>query len=83
MRVLSVLDLCTRECLLPAADRTFRGEQVARVLGELGEERRLPARITVDNGTDFTSKALATWRTDYDHHRPHSGNTSDLSRRHR
>ncbi len=61
LRVLSVLDLCTRECLLLAADRSFRGEQVARVLGELGEERGLPARITVDNGTEFTSKALDHW----------------------
>lgn len=74
LRFLSVLELCTRECLLLAADRSFQGEQVARVLGDLGKKRGIPARITVDNGTELTSKVLDHWaywnRVELDFTRP-------------
>lgn len=74
LRILSVLDLYTQECLVLAADRSFRGEQVARILGDLGQKRGLPARITVDNGTEATSKALDHWaywnRVELDFTRP-------------
>ena len=74
LRILSVLDLRTRKCLVLAADRSFRGEQVARVLGDLGKKRALPGRITVGNGTEFTSKALDHWaywnRVELDFTRP-------------
>jgi putative transposase len=62
IRVLTVIDLCTRECVVLAAGRSFRGETVARLLTDAGQRRgRLPQRINVDNGTEFTSQALDPW----------------------
>ncbi len=48
---------------MPCPDRaaTFRGGDVAQILGAVGVTRGLPERITVDNGTEFTSKALDHW----------------------
>ncbi len=43
------------------ADNTFRGEKVAIALDKVLLQRRVPAAITVDNGTEFTSKALDHW----------------------
>ena len=40
---------------------TFRGSDVARILGSAGATRGLPERIRVDHGTEFTSKALDHW----------------------
>ena len=61
IRVLSVIDIYTRECLALAVDTSFKGEKVAAVLSDLRDERGLPPRITVDNGTEFTSRALDHW----------------------
>jgi len=40
---------------------TFRGDDVVRVLSQLAATRSRPQRIRVDNGTEFTSKALDHW----------------------
>ncbi len=61
LRVLTLIDTCTRECLALEAAATFRGSAVAAVLTRLGECRGLPTKITCDNGTEFTSKALDHW----------------------
>ena len=51
----------TRESLALVAQARFRGEDVALVLRDVGAHRGLPRRISVDNGTDFTSRALDAW----------------------
>lgn len=61
VRILSVVDVHTRECLALVPRRSFRGVDVADVLSELGNVRKFPERINVDNGTEFTSKALDHW----------------------
>jgi putative transposase len=61
LRVLTVLDTCTRECVALQVATGFGGRQVAEVLTWVGIQRGLPAVITVDNGTEFTSKALDQW----------------------
>ena len=62
IRVLTAIDLCTRECVALIASKTFTGSDVARLLSEAGSKRGgLPRRIRVDNGTEFTSKALDHW----------------------
>jgi putative transposase len=61
LRVLTVLDAYTRECLALDAAVHFRGEDVARVLTEIGRRRGLPTVINCDNGTEFTSRALDHW----------------------
>jgi putative transposase len=61
LRVLTVVDIYTRECLAVEAATGFRGDDVARVLTRLGWQRGLPTLIRCDNGTEFTSKALDHW----------------------
>ena len=62
LRVLTVLDVYSRECVALVAGRGFSGKDVGRVLTEAGKERGgLPEVISVDNGTEFTSKALDHW----------------------
>jgi len=61
VRVLTLIDTHTRECLALCAQPRFTGEAVVGVLQELGKRRSLPQRITVDNGTEFSSRALDAW----------------------
>ena len=61
IRVLTVVDQYTRECVTLLADNTLSGEKVAIALDKALLERRAPESITVDNGTEFTSKALDHW----------------------
>ena len=62
IRVFTLVDVHTRECLTLRAQRSFRGEDVASILSEVGGARAaLPEVIQVDNGTEFTSTALDHW----------------------
>ena len=62
LRVLTVVDTYTRECVALEAAASFRGSDVGRILEKAGKSRgRLPHQIRVDNGTEFTSKALDAW----------------------
>jgi len=60
-RALTIPDLFSRECLAIHVDKSIKGEMVADVLGKLKESRGLPAKIKVDNGPEFISKALDAW----------------------
>jgi putative transposase len=61
-RVLTVIDTHTRECVALEGATGFSGGEVARILEKAGTQRgRLAQRINVDNGTEFTSKALDAW----------------------
>jgi putative transposase len=61
MRVLTVVDQFTRECLALFANASLNGEKVAVVLDRIVAERGAPQSITVDNGTEFASKAVDLW----------------------
>ena len=61
MRVLTVIDVFTRECLVLEARRRFRGTDVAMILGELVERYGKPGTIQCDQGTEFTSMAMDLW----------------------
>jgi putative transposase len=61
VRVLTILDAYTRECLGLVVRPRFTGADVAEILATLAAERHLPATIAVDNGTEFTSRALDHW----------------------
>jgi putative transposase len=60
-RVLTVVDQFTRECLLLLADSALSGERVAVALEGVVEERGAPKSITVDNGSEFASRAMDAW----------------------
>jgi len=53
-----VVDQFTRECLALFADVSLSGEKVAAVLDEIVADRGGPRSITVDNGSEFASKAV-------------------------
>ena len=61
IRVLTAIDVHTRECVALVPQPAFAGADVARVLSAAGAGRGLPTVISVDNGTEFTSKALDHW----------------------
>jgi len=60
-RVLTVIDVFTRECLALEARRSFRGEDVAGVLSDMIARRGKPKTIQCDQGTEFTSMAMDHW----------------------
>lgn len=61
LRVLTVLDTFTRECVALEVQGHFGGDEVARVLERVGRHRGFPGMITVDNGPEFTSIAMDIW----------------------
>lgn len=61
LRVLAVVDNCTREALVLEVDFSMGGEYVARNLDRVISERGPPARIICDNGPEFASRALDLW----------------------
>jgi len=61
IRLLAVVDVCTREALAIEVDTSLPGERVARVLTRIVAERGLPTQIVLDNGPELTGKALDQW----------------------
>mgnify|MGYP002064583788 CR=1 FL=1 len=64
LRTLNIVDDASRECPAIEVDTSISGSRICRVLDEIGESRPLPKRIVVDNGPEFTSKALDQWAYD-------------------
>lgn len=60
-RVLTVLDEAAREAVALEPRRHHSGSSVASLLDRIGAERGFPKVIVVDNGPEFTSKALSRW----------------------
>ena len=61
-RILTVVDQFTRECVGLEADRSMTGMKVAQALERAQLERgSLPESITVDNGSEFSGRALEAW----------------------
>ena len=60
-RTLNIVDVYTRECRAIEVDTSLAGARVVRVLERLGEAHGTPERIIIDNGPEFTSKALDAW----------------------
>jgi putative transposase len=64
LRILVVVDDCTRECLALIADTSISGIRVARELDRLLGDRGKPKTIVSDNGTELTSNAILRWADD-------------------
>jgi len=60
-RVFTLMDHFTREGLALKAAFSLPARTVVEALDELASERGLPELIVIDNGTEFTSKALDAW----------------------
>ena len=60
-RILTVLDVYTRECLALVAGQSFRGADVVNILRNIVEERERPDYIQCDCGCEFTSKIMDQW----------------------
>jgi putative transposase len=65
LRILVVIDDCTRECLALVADTSISGIRVARQLDRLLAEGGKPKTIVSDNGTELTSNAILQWADDH------------------
>ena len=61
IRVLSVVDAYTRECLALEVDTSFASRRVTRVLDEIIAERGMAGAIRCDNGPEFTSRHFLAW----------------------
>jgi putative transposase len=61
IRVLSVVDAYTRECLALEVDTSFASRRVTRVLEAIVVERGLPQAIRCDNGPELTSRHFLAW----------------------
>ena len=61
IRVLSVVDAYTRECLALEVDTSFASRRVTRVLEAIIAERNAPQVIRCDNGPELTSRHFLAW----------------------
>jgi len=61
IRMLTIVDDCTRECPVIEVDTSLGGLRVRRVLDRIASERGLPGAIVLDNGPEFRGRALAAW----------------------
>ena len=61
IRTLTIVDNFSRECPALEVDTSLGGRRVVRVLERLAERHGVPEAITIDNGTEFDSKAMDEW----------------------
>lgn len=65
IRVLSVVDVYTRECLALEVDTGFASRRVTRVLDEIITRRGRPQAIRCDNGPELTSRHFLAWALEW------------------
>lgn len=61
LKMLTVVDTFTRKCLDILVDTSINGYRVCRVLDEIVVREGSPDMIIVDNGPEFTGRALDEW----------------------
>lgn len=61
VRLLTLIDECTRECLAILTARRIGAQEVIELLAEVMLRRGIPEHIRSDNGSEFTAKALTEW----------------------
>ncbi len=61
LKMLTVLDECTRECLAIETGRSIRSEQVIEVLEGLCATHGPPVFVRSDNGPEFIARTLRQW----------------------
>jgi putative transposase len=61
IRVLTIIDSFTRECLALKVAKSLPSQSVTKTLNHVIEQRGAPQTIQVDNGTEFTSNHFDAW----------------------
>jgi putative transposase len=64
LRVLSIVDTFTRECLGLEVDTSLPSRRVTRALDRVIAARGKPERIRMDNGSELTSRHFLSWGID-------------------
>lgn len=60
-RILTVVDIHTREALVLVPRVSFRAYQVIDELDRLAEQRGRPLSLQIDNGPEFAGRMLDQW----------------------
>ncbi len=61
IRLLTVVDDYSRECLAVEVDNSLTGQRVTRLLERLRQQRGLPEGLRTDNGPEFSGITLDRW----------------------
>jgi transposase InsO family protein len=61
IKMLTVIDEYTRECLAIKVDRKLKSGDVVMVLADLFIMKGVPEHIRSDNGSEFTAKLVRKW----------------------
>ena len=64
VKMLTVIDEYTRQCLCIRVDRSIDAEDVLDELSNLFITRAIPEHIRSDNGSEFTAKVVRSWLND-------------------
>jgi putative transposase len=65
IRVLTIVDTFTRECLALEVDTCLPSRRVTRALDRVISQRGRPERIRMDNGSELTSRHFLSWGIDH------------------
>jgi putative transposase len=60
-RALTIVDVYTREALAVLVGQRLRAEDVVGVCNRLAAKRGAPARVFVDNGSEFSGRVFDLW----------------------
>ena len=61
LRILALIDECTRECLSLLVARRLNSQEVIETLSEVMLWRGIPEHIRSDNGPEFVARQLRDW----------------------
>jgi putative transposase len=61
IRILTMVDAFTRECLTLEVDTSLSSQRVTRALEQVIEQRGAPAALRCDNGPELTSRHFLSW----------------------
>jgi putative transposase len=64
-RVFTVVDVCTHECRATTVAQSLPATAVFATLDAVCAQRGTPARLSLDNGREFRSRAFDAWAADH------------------
>ena len=60
-RILTIVDVFTRECLAVEVGQSLKGTDVVEVLNQIRARRGAPKMLFCDNGSEFSSQIMDLW----------------------